>query len=91
MPVKERIRKHRAVAKGFSWKRASPAYLALVREFPIRPLASDDELDDAIRMLDKLLCRPQPLHPQEKGYLDSLAHEIHRYNNRLAGVSVVLL
>jgi HTH-type transcriptional regulator / antitoxin HigA len=59
--------------------RASTSYLALARELPIRPLRSDEELDAAIAMVDRLLSRRKPLDEQEQGYLDSLSHEIERY------------
>jgi HTH-type transcriptional regulator/antitoxin HigA len=36
-------------------------------------------LDEAIRVLDSLLCRKKPLDEQEQGYMESLSHEIERY------------
>ena len=62
-----------------STPRASASYLKLASEFPIRPLHSEAELDEAIRILDRLLCRKKPLDEQEHGYLESLSHEIERY------------
>jgi HTH-type transcriptional regulator/antitoxin HigA len=59
--------------------RASASYLKLAAAFPIRPLRSDEDLDEAIRVLDRLLCRKKPLDEQEEGYRDSLSHEIRRY------------
>ena len=59
--------------------RASASYLKLVIVFPIRPLRSDGELDEAIRVIDRLLSRKKHLDEQEQGYLDSLSHEIRRY------------
>jgi HTH-type transcriptional regulator/antitoxin HigA len=47
--------------------------------FPIRPLRSKTELDEAVRIVDRLLCRKKPLDEQEQGYLESLSHEIERY------------
>ena len=80
MPVKQRMRNSsRMTAKGRAWTRPRASYLALVREFPIRPIRSDAELDEAIRMLDKLLERTKSLDVQERGYFDSLANEIQRY------------
>jgi HTH-type transcriptional regulator / antitoxin HigA len=59
--------------------RANARYLKLATIFPIRPLSSDAELDQAIGVLDQLLSRKNPLDQQEQGYLDSLSHEIERY------------
>ena len=56
--------------------RASARYLKLVMEFPIRPIRSDEELDQAICVLDRLLSRKRALDSQEQGYFDSLSHEI---------------
>ena len=47
--------------------------------FPIRPLRSEADLDQAIKILDRLLSRKKPLDEQEQGYFDSLSHEIERY------------
>ncbi len=59
--------------------RASASYLKLATAFPIRPLRSSEELDDAVTVLDRLLARKKPLDQQEEGYRDSLSHEIRRY------------
>src|SRR5579863_8598261 len=61
------------------WSVANRYYLALARRFPIRPIRTHEELDQAIRMLNSLLRRTRPLDEQEQGYFDSLANEIHRY------------
>jgi HTH-type transcriptional regulator/antitoxin HigA len=60
-------------------RRASASYLALARAYPIRPIRSDADLDEAIAVVDGLLCRRAPLDDQEQGYLESLSHEIERY------------
>ncbi len=57
----------------------SSAYLALVLNYPIRPIRSDEELDQAIAVVDKLLARRKPLDENEQDYLESLSHEIERY------------
>jgi HTH-type transcriptional regulator/antitoxin HigA len=59
--------------------RASASYLALAAAYPIRPLRSEEDLDEAIAVLDRLLSRRKPLDPQEQDYRDSLSHEIERY------------
>src|SRR5687768_11519046 len=58
---------------------ASASYLALASAYPIHPIRSDDDLDNAIAMVDSLLSRPEPLDNQEQDYLESLGHEIERY------------
>ena len=60
-------------------RRADPSYLALFRTFPIRPLRSEKDLDEAIAAVSDLFCRREPLNPHEQDYLDVLGHEIERY------------
>lgn len=72
-----------------SGSRASASYLRLVIAFPIRPLRSDAELDEAIQVLDRLLSRKKPLDEQEQGYLDSLSHEIRHYEDANLPMPVV--
>ena len=43
------------------------------------PLCIQADLDEAIRILDRLLSRKKPLDEHEQGYLESLSHEIERY------------
>ena len=57
---------------------AKSRYLKLVRQFPLRPIRSDDELDKAIRMVDSLLDR-QELEPEEEDYLEVLGDLVERY------------
>ena len=59
--------------------RATASYLKLAIQFPIRPLKSETNLENAIRVLDGLLSRKKPLDEQEQGYLESLGHEIERF------------
>jgi HTH-type transcriptional regulator / antitoxin HigA len=74
MGVKETARRQTK-----AMNRASASYLALARVYPIRPIRSDAELDAAIAVLDGLLSRAKPRDDQEQGYLESLGHEIERY------------
>jgi len=53
-------------------------YLELVRQFPLRPIRSDEELDEAVRMIDGLLSR-RDLEPEEKDYLEVLGDLVERY------------
>jgi HTH-type transcriptional regulator / antitoxin HigA len=57
----------------------SSSYLALVAVYPIHPLRSEEDLDQAIAVIGKLLSRRKPLDAQEKDYLESLSHEVERY------------
>lgn len=67
-----------AKAKGSPAARASERYLALVKAFPLRPLGSDNELDEAIAMIDSLLDRDD-LAADEEDYLDVLSDQVERY------------
>jgi HTH-type transcriptional regulator/antitoxin HigA len=58
--------------------RASDPYFALVQRFPLRPIRSDAELDQAVEMVDALLDRGD-LSPAEEDYLDVLGDLIERY------------
>ncbi len=62
-------------------RRVSSSYLALVIAYPIHPIRSSEDLDQAIVMIDGLLSRRKPLDPQEQDYLDSLSHEVERYES----------
>jgi HTH-type transcriptional regulator/antitoxin HigA len=54
------------------------SYLDLVRHFPLRPIRSDEELNQAIAMVDLLIDRSH-LQPAEKDYLDVLSDLVERY------------
>lgn len=53
-------------------------YLDLVREFPLRPLRSDADLDAAVIAVDALLDRPKLAAP-EQDYLDVLSDLVEAY------------
>jgi HTH-type transcriptional regulator / antitoxin HigA len=55
-------------------------YLELVVQFPLRPIRSDRELDEAVKMIDSLLSRPA-LMPDEEDYLDVLGDLVKRYES----------
>jgi HTH-type transcriptional regulator/antitoxin HigA len=66
--------------KGNTTAQATPGrdkYLALVRRFPLRRLRSDEELDEAIRMVHLLLDRERDAW--EEDYLEVLSDLIERY------------
>ena len=56
-----------------------PAYLKLIRRFPLRPIRSDEDLDRAIAMVDALGARIKDLTPDERDYLDVLADLVEKY------------
>lgn len=58
----------------------SDPYFELVFRFPLRPIRSDEELDEAVRMVDSLLDR-RGLAPEEEDYLDVLGDLIERYES----------
>lgn len=57
---------------------ASPAYLKLVRSFPLRPIRTEKELDNAINVVNSLLDRDD-LSADEADYLDVLGDLVERY------------
>ena len=57
----------------------SPAYLALVHAFPLKPLRSEEELDEAIRIVGGLLIRMKSLTEGEHDYLECLGYMIEIY------------
>ncbi|WP_406695460.1 helix-turn-helix domain-containing protein [Singulisphaera sp. Ch08] len=54
------------------------SYLALIREFPLRPLRSEDDLDAAIAMIDRIRAR-KDRGEQENDYLEVLAGLVETY------------
>ena len=61
-------------------KNIEDRYLELVQQFPLRPIRSDRELDEAVKMIDSLLSRPSLL-PEEEDYLDVLGDLVKRYES----------
>lgn len=57
---------------------ARDSYLALVQEFPLRPLRSERDLDRAVEMIDALLARRR-LDAGERDYLDVLSDLVESY------------
>jgi HTH-type transcriptional regulator/antitoxin HigA len=58
--------------------KTSDRYLDLIRAFPLRPIRTEVELDQAIAIIDSLIDRDE-LQPDEQDYLDVLADQVHRY------------
>lgn len=63
-------------------------YLDLVRRFPLRPLRSDEDLDQAVQMVDLLLSR-RDLAPEEEDYLDVLGDLVERYETEAHPIAPV--
>jgi HTH-type transcriptional regulator/antitoxin HigA len=53
-------------------------YLELIQHFPLRPIRTEEELDQAIEVVDELIDRDD-LDAWEKDYLDVLSDLIERY------------
>src|SRR6266571_889027 len=53
-------------------------YLDLIRQFPLRPLRTDADLDAAVKAIDALLDRPELTAP-EQDYLDVLSDLVEAY------------
>lgn len=54
------------------------SYLELIERFPLRPIRSEKQLDDAIRTIDALLDR-ESLDAAEQDYLDVLSDLVEQY------------
>jgi len=53
-------------------------YLELVRQFPLRPLRTDADLDHAVDVIDSLIDQ-ESLSPPEQDYLDVLSDLVEAY------------
>jgi HTH-type transcriptional regulator/antitoxin HigA len=56
-------------------------YLQLIRQFPLRPIRNEAELDEATTVLNGLLDRDR-LDAGEQDYLDVLGDQIERYEDQ---------
>jgi len=63
-------------------------YLELVRQFPLRPLASDGDLGAAIAMIDSLIDRDK-LSVPEQDYLDVLSDLVEAYEAEAVPIKAV--
>ena len=62
-------------------KGSSDRYFELVRQFPLRPICSEAELDRAIALIDSLVDR-EDLDRDESDYLDVLGDLVEKYEGR---------
>jgi HTH-type transcriptional regulator/antitoxin HigA len=67
-----------AKSKSRPTPRVGARYLQLVRRFPLCPIRSDEQLDQAIATVNGLLDRG-PLAPDEDDYLEVLSDLIRKY------------
>ncbi len=56
-------------------------YLDLVRQFPLRPIRSERELDRAAKVIDSLIDRPS-LNADERDYLNVLSDLVEAYEEK---------
>jgi HTH-type transcriptional regulator / antitoxin HigA len=72
--------KSRLAGKRQAMRGPAPAYLALIDQFPLRPLRSERDYDAAVRILDVLAVRPEgSLDPGEQDYFDTLTMLVEAY------------
>src|SRR4029077_12800369 len=61
--------------------RPAEGYLALIQNFPLRPLRSEREYDAALTVLDSLAVRPEgSLSPGEQDYFETLTLLVEAYD-----------
>jgi HTH-type transcriptional regulator/antitoxin HigA len=66
-----------------SRRRPTPAYLALIETFPLRPLRSARDYDAAVAVLDGLAVRAEgSLDAGEQDYLDTLTMLVEAYDQK---------
>jgi len=63
-------------------------YLDLVRQFPLRPLRTDADLDAAVSVIDSLLDRPA-LSNAEQDYLEVLSDLVEGYEAEAVPIQAV--
>jgi HTH-type transcriptional regulator / antitoxin HigA len=61
--------------------RVSDRYLDLVREFPLRPIRTENEVDIAIKRIDSFPAKPA-LDAAEEDYLDVLGDLVKRFESQ---------
>ena len=62
--------------------------MELILQFPLRPIRSDRELAEAVKVIDSLLSRPS-LIPEEEDYLDVLGDLVKRYESDIHPIAHV--
>jgi HTH-type transcriptional regulator/antitoxin HigA len=59
-------------------RRVPDAYLKLIRSFPLRPIRTEDENEEALGVVAALAGR-EPLAPEERDYLDVLVDLVRKF------------
>jgi HTH-type transcriptional regulator/antitoxin HigA len=75
-----RTARSKSRSRGADSGSADPAYLALIRRFPLRPIRTEAELDAASAIIDELTGRDD-LSPTESDYLDVLGDLVEKYED----------
>jgi HTH-type transcriptional regulator/antitoxin HigA len=79
--MKQTVTKPRSARTRQARYRPAPAYLALIDQFPLRPLRSEQDYDAAVSVLDTLAVRPEgSLDSGEQDYLDMLTMLVEAYD-----------
>jgi HTH-type transcriptional regulator/antitoxin HigA len=79
--MKQTATKPRPAGKRPAKGRPTPAYLALIDVFPLRPLRSERDYDAAVAVLDTLAVRSESsLDPGEQDYFDTLTMLVEAYD-----------
>ena len=60
--------------------KSKDSYLECVLAFPLTTIASDEHLEAAQAVMDRLLAKPK-LHPGEQAYLDALSDLVASYED----------
>jgi HTH-type transcriptional regulator/antitoxin HigA len=67
---------------------SNPAYMALIRRFPLHPLRDDKDYDAAAEVLDRLAVRPEgSLSPGERDYFETLIMLVEAYDEQHANLA----
>lgn len=80
------LKQWRTIAQLAKYKitRVNDDYLNLVMRFPLRPLRTGAELNEATRIFSHLAGRIEPLSPGEKDYTDAIEQFIDAYETKQA-------
>lgn len=62
--------------------RVNDDYLDLVKQFRLRPLRTEAELDEATRIFSRLAGRVEPLRAGERDYVDAIEQFIDAYESK---------
>lgn len=69
--------------------RVSDDYLDLVKTFPLRPLRTEAEIDEATSIFSRLAGRLEPLSAGERDYMDAIEQFIDAYEAKRAKPAIL--